>query len=108
MVLPQILASLTGVLAVIGGTFSIIAILAAAYVWFRSAGEKATIESQGRLLAARKEEIEDLTRRVGAVEAENVHLRETVMQVKGIDLVQATADLIKADTAAIRAKVVPA
>lgn len=85
--------------------FGLLAIIGVAFVYFRGSADKATLESQGRLLASRKDEIDDLTRRMAAVEAENQHLRVAVAQVQGIDHLQATADAIKADVAAIRAKV---
>lgn len=93
--------SVSTVLGIIIAAFAIIAVLGVAFVYFRGSADKATIESQGRLLATRKEEIDDLKRRVGVLEAENEHLNRAVRQVEGIGDLTALATLIKADTATI-------
>lgn len=99
-------------LSILGGGFGLVAILAVAFVYFRGSADKATISSQGNLLASRKEEIEDLTRRVATLEAERDALRRAVEQIKGIDHLQHTVDHLQAsvdangsDIKAIRTRV---
>ncbi|HWB36347.1 MAG TPA: hypothetical protein VHA75_10005 [Rugosimonospora sp.] len=103
------------VLAVLGGLFTLAALLGVLLVYARGSADKATVEAQGNLLEVRKAEIDDLRRRMAVVEADNKHLHEenerlheAVAQVKGIDKVQATVDAIHSDTKAIRAKVTAA
>lgn len=99
----QSLGSIAGVLVTL---LALAAIAGVLYVYARGSADKATIESQGKLLVSRKDEIDDLTRRVTALEAENHHLQNAVAQVRGIDTVQATVDSIKRDTAALVSAVV--
>ena len=98
------MSTATSALAFIGALFAVVAILAVAFVYFRGSADKAVVESQGRLLASRKEEIDDLTRRLEILETENANLKIAVAQVHGIDHLQSTADAIKADTSALLAR----
>jgi cell division protein FtsB len=104
--------SLTGVLTALGAGFALVAIIAVAFVWARGSADKATIESLERNNAALEEELRTTNRRCDALndrvknlEDENSHLKDAVAQVAGIGHLQATADAIRADTNAIRTKV---
>lgn len=97
--------TLGGALGVIVTLFALVAILGVAYVYFRGSADKATIESQGRLLAAIKDENTNLTRRVEHLETENADLREAVAEVRGITQLRALTEAIKADTSAILLRV---
>lgn len=77
----------------IGDILGLIAMVGFCWVYFRGSADKATIESQDRLISSRGRETEDLTRRLGsaearvtALESENAVLRNAVSHVE--ELVQ--------------------
>jgi len=92
------------ILAVIGGAFSLLAFVAAAYVYLRRSSDTATIESQGRLIESIQAENANLRHRVEMVEQENASLRTAVAEVKGITQLRREAAAIKSDTQAILAR----
>lgn len=94
---------LGGALSVIVGLFALVALLGVLYVYFRGSADKATIESQGRLITAIQGENANLKTRVEHLERENEELHHAVSEVKGITELRATAESIKADTRAILA-----
>ena len=94
-----------GALGVIVTLFALVAILGVAYVYFRGSADKATIESQGRLLSALTDENANLARRVTHLETENADLRVAVAEVRGITELKTVAAAIKADTSAILLRV---
>lgn len=96
------MTSLIAFLTVLGGLLGLVAVLGVIYVYFRGSADKATIESQGRLIVAIKDENGSLTHRVEVLERENADLRVAVAEVRGITELRDLAESIKLDTAAIR------
>lgn len=90
---------MTNLLTIISGAIGLIAFIGLCFVYLRGSADKGTIESQERLIKARGEEIDDLTRRVAvaesrvaAVEAENKTLRGAVTHVEEIVQMQQTLE----------------
>ena len=66
---------MTNLLIVAGTGISIVSFIGLCFVYLRGSADKGTIESQARLIQTRGTEIDDLTRRVAIVEAENTALK---------------------------------
>lgn len=95
------MSSVAVALTALGSLFTLVAIFGVAYVYFRGSADKATIESQGRLIKSIQDENTNLGHRVELLERENDLLKKAVAEVKGISQLRRETAAMHADIQAL-------